>query len=381
MTANFSDLPAGASLYLRPTGLVSAASAGENAKVLAGGWRAFTNIEAIAYDMGERIATSLVPVAALDGFAASLSDAHRARFDKLLENLTSPRPALEAGDRGTLGITRPLIMGVLNVTPDSFSDGGKHFEQADAIAHGQSLAGEGADILDIGGESTRPGAKPVWEGEEKDRILPVIEALRAERSSLSLAISVDSRRAVVMEAAVEAGARIINDVSALREDEESAGFASKSGLPVILMHALGDSRTMQKDPRYDDALLDIYDFLEERIAAAEAAGVAHSQIVVDPGIGFGKTVRHNLEIINGLSIFHGLGCQILLGASRKSFIGALAGIEKEASRVPGSLAVALAGIDQGVQIIRVHDVAETRQALDVWQGLADTSYLVPGATL
>jgi dihydropteroate synthase len=170
-------------------------------------------------------------------------------------------------------------------------------------------------------------------------------------------------------------------VSALREDEASAGVVAASGLPVILMHALGDSRVMQKDPRYDDALLDIYDFLEGRIAAAVAAGISPGQIVVDPGIGFGKTVRHNLEIINGLSIFHGLGCQILLGASRKSFIGALAAVEEEAERVAGSLAAALAGVDAGVQIIRVHDVAETKQALDVWQGLADASYLTPGATV
>ena len=374
MTIRFSDLPAGASLYSRPTGLVSAASAGPGALVLAGGWRAFTNIEAIAYDMGERIAVELVPVAALDAFSTRLGDAHRARFEALIENLTTPRQPLQAGNNNPLPIARPLIMGVLNVTPDSFSDGGKHLKHADAIAHGATLAGEGADILDIGGESTRPGAKPVWEGEEKDRILSVIEALRGERP----VISVDSRRAGVMEAAVEAGARIINDVSALREDKASAAFVATSGLPVILMHALGDSRVMQKDPRYDDALLDIYDFLEERVEVAVAAGIARSQIVVDPGIGFGKTVRHNLEIINGLSIFHGLGCQVLLGASRKSFIGGLTGVETAEERVPGSLAATLAGVDAGVQIIRVHDVAATKQALDVWQGLADASFLVPG---
>ncbi|MCH8863414.1 MAG: dihydropteroate synthase, partial [Proteobacteria bacterium] len=312
--------------------------------------------------------------AALDAFSTRLGAAHNTRFEALLANLTTPRQALLAADDTPLSITKPLVMGVLNVTPDSFSDGGKHLKHDDAIAHGQKLAGEGADILDIGGESTRPGAKPVWAGEEKDRILRVIEALRGERP----VISVDSRRAGVMEAAVEAGARIINDVSALREDAASAAFVAASGLPVILMHALGDSRVMQKDPRYDDALLDIYDFLEERVEAAVAAGISQSRIVVDPGIGFGKTVRHNLEIINGLSIFHGLGCHVLLGASRKSFIGGLTGVEAAEERLPGSLAAALAGVEQGVQIIRTHDVAETRQALDVWQGLADASYLLPG---
>lgn len=374
METDFSDLPAGASLYLRPSGLTSAAAAGEHAMVLAGGGRAFTGLHAIACDMGERIATRLVPVAALDAFADNLGNTHRARFDTLLENIKSPRKPLELGDRGALGISRPLIMGVVNVTPDSFSDGGKHFDKDDAIAHGVKLAAEGADILDIGGESTRPGAKAVWEGDEKNRVIPVIEALRPEKPP----ISIDTRRASVMEAATEAGARMINDVSALGEDADSAAFVAKSGLPIVLMHAQGDPRTMQDDPQYDDALLDIFDFLEGRVAEAVAAGVSQDQILVDPGIGFGKTLRHNLEIINGLSIFHGLGCQILLGASRKSFIGGLTGVEAEEERVPGSLAVALAGADQGVQILRVHDVAETRQALDVWQGLADASFLMPG---
>lgn len=377
--SGWSELSRDALLYVRPAGLVSAAHAGpasKNAEVLAGGWRAFTSVEIIASEGGERIRRGLVPVGDLTTVEEELQGDHKTRFQAIMANLRSPRAPLEVKDWGPLPAIRPMIMGVINVTPDSFSDGGKFADTDAAIAHGLALAGAGADILDVGGESTRPGADHVWEGEEKQRVLPVIEGLLAGKKL----ISIDTRRASVMSEALGAGARIINDVSALREDLDAMGVAAETGAPVILMHAKGDPKTMQDDPQYDDVLLEVYDFLEDRIEACEQAGIPRERVMVDPGIGFGKAVRHNLELLNGLSIFHGLGCRIVLGASRKRFIAALSGVDAEEERVPGSLAAALAAVDQGVQIVRVHDVADTRQALDVWQGLSDASYLVPGAT-
>jgi dihydropteroate synthase len=277
----------------------------------------------------------------------------------LLQRLTGPRPPI-AG----LTLDRPRIMGIVNVTPDSFSDGGRHMAPEAAIAHASRLEAEGADILDIGGESTRPGAEPIGAEEELRRVLPVIEAL-AKRARVPL--SIDTRNALVMRRAAEAGARLINDVSALAHDPASLAAAAETGLPVVLMHAQGDPRTMQRNPRYRDVVLDVYDALEARIEACEKAGIPRARLVVDPGIGFGKTLAHNLALLGSLGIFHGLGCAILLGASRKSFIAKLTGAGPE-ERLPGSLAAALAGAAQGVQILRVHDVAATRQALAVWQG-------------
>ena len=281
---------------------------------------------------------------------------------EILRHLTAPRAALA-------GVTpdRPRIMGVLNVTPDSFSDGGRHERLEDAVAQGLDLVAAGADILDIGGESTRPGAEPVPVAEEIARVVPAIMALRA--AGLTAPISVDTRKAEVARAAFTAGADIFNDVSALTWDPESLSFAAGCGGPVCLMHAQGDPRTMQAAPAYDDVLLDVYAFLEDRVAAAEAAGIARDRIIVDPGIGFGKSVEHNLDLIRGLSIFHGLGCVLLLGASRKRFIGAIADVPDAAARGPGSIAVALEGLRQGAQVIRVHDVPETRQAVAVWSAL------------
>jgi dihydropteroate synthase len=258
-------------------------------------------------------------------------------------------------------------MGIINVTPDSFSDGGEHADAAVAIAHGTSLAEEGADILDIGGESTRPGSDPVPEAEECRRILPVIEAL----ASSGHRVSVDTRKAAVMEKAASAGARIINDVSALGHDPASLRTAAKLGLPVILMHAKGDPKTMQVRPEYDDVALDVYDALRARIEACIAAGIDASRIAVDPGIGFGKTFRHNLEILHQLTLFHGLGVPLMAGVSRKAFIGSLT-MERDAGRrVHGSVGGAVQAALAGAQILRVHDVAATRQALAVALAAAD----------
>jgi dihydropteroate synthase len=263
-----------------------------------------------------------------------------------------------------LALERPLIMGVVNVTPDSFSDGGRYLAADAAIAHALRLEAEGADILDIGAESTRPGAEPVDLAEELRRVMPVIEAVAPQ---VRAPLSIDTRKAEVMRRAAQAGAALINDVSALTHDPGALQVAAEAGLPVVLMHAQGDPRTMQDDPHYADVVLDVYDWLGARIDACERAGIPRSRLIVDPGIGFGKTLAHNLALLGASSIFHGLGCAVLLGASRKSFIGTLTGADVE-DRLPGSLAAALLAAGQGVQVLRVHDVAPTRQALAVWDG-------------
>ncbi len=278
----------------------------------------------------------------------------------VLDRLSQPR-----ADIAGLSLDRPRLMGVLNVTPDSFSDGGRHLALTDALARARAMVAAGVDILDIGGESTRPGAEPVAEEEEIRRTIPVIRALRAE--GLSVPVSIDTRKAGVATAAFEAGADLFNDVSALTHDPESLGAAANH--PVCLMHALGDPRTMQVAPHYEDVLLDVCDYLAARIATAEAAGIPRSRILVDPGIGFGKTVAHNLALLRGLSAFHDLGCAILLGVSRKSFIGKIGDAPDPADRLPGSIAVALEGLRQGAQLLRLHDVAETRQAVALWTAL------------
>ncbi len=250
-------------------------------------------------------------------------------------------------------------MGILNVTPDSFSGDGSGAPAA--IARGHAMLAAGADILDIGGESTRPGADPIPAGTEIARILPVVRALARVAP-----VSVDTRNAATMEAALEAGARIVNDVSALRHDPAALAVVARHQAPVVLMHMLGtDPRTMQQDPRYADVTLDVARFLRDRIAVAEAAGIPCARIAVDPGIGFGKTVAHNLALLERLPLLAGLGCRILVGASRKGFLGRLSGVAAADRRLPASLAAALAAASRGAGILRVHDVAETVQALRV----------------
>jgi dihydropteroate synthase len=255
-------------------------------------------------------------------------------------------------------------MGILNVTPDSFSDGGAHDDVARAVAHGLAMVAAGADIVDVGGESTRPGSDAVPLEIELARVIPVVAALRA---ATDVAISVDTRKAEVMRQAAAAGADILNDVSALTHDLAALEAAAATGLPVILMHAQGDPKTMNDDPRYGDLVLDVYEFLDARIAACEAAGIPRSRLCVDPGIGFGKHLHHNVAMMASLSILHGLGVPVLLGASRKKMIGQLCDVPEPTRRVPGSLATVLVAAEQGVQIVRVHDVAETAQALAVWR--------------
>ena len=243
-------------------------------------------------------------------------------------------------------------MGVLNVTPDSFSDGGKFVDVAQAVAHAQAMARAGADIIDIGGESTRPGSVPVNADEELRRVLPVIERLRG------LTVSIDTTKAAVAARAVAAGAQIVNDISALRFDPGMVEVVANSGRAVVLMHMLGTPRTMQQEPHYADVVRDVCGFLRSRLAFAVDHGVKKSQIAVDPGIGFGKTVEHNLQLLAQLAELESLGCPIVVGASRKSFLGRLPNREP-AERLPGSLAAVAWAVAQGANVVRVHDVAET----------------------
>ena len=321
---------------------------------VAGGWCAFAMLELIQRGKAGA-ARSAIPVGMLwdRDWARDVADAAAG-----LDNILSPRARM-AG----LSLDRPRIMGVVNVTPDSFSDGGVHASTNAAIAHGLQLVAEGADILDVGAESTRPGSDAVPEAVELQRLLPVIEGLAGKTD---VPISVDTRKAVVMRAAVKAGARIINDVSALTFDPASLAAAAACDVPVVLMHAQGDPKTLQAAPAYRDVLLDVYDDLAARIEACEAAGIARQKLIVDPGIGFGKTIEHNLALMAGLSLFHSLGVPLLVGASRKRFIGTLTGVEMAAERVHGSVGAAIAAVAQGAQIVRVHDVKATREALAVW---------------
>jgi len=258
-------------------------------------------------------------------------------------------------------------MGVVNVTPDSFSDGGQFADVDRAIEHGLGLAQAGADFVDVGGESTRPGAEPVSVEAEQARALPVVRGL----ADAGVTVSIDTRTPATMTEAAKAGACLINDVTALSHADNSLSTAAKTNLPVVLMHSAGDPRVMQDDPVYDHAALDVYDSLEQRIKACIKAGMPRDRIAIDPGIGFGKTVIHNMRLIAWASMFHGLGCPVLIGASRKSTIARVAGLAAQdaACRLPGSLALAQAAWDQGVQIVRVHDVAETAQARALWQSL------------
>ncbi|MFY9211869.1 MAG: dihydropteroate synthase [Aestuariivita sp.] len=277
---------------------------------------------------------------------------------EMLDRLSAARAPI-AGMR----FERANLMGILNVTPDSFSDGGQNFDPADALVSARAMAEAGVDILDIGGESTRPGAQSVSASEEIRRTAPVIAAIRAQ---LGVALSIDTRKAEVAGAALVAGASLVNDVAGFTHDPALAPLCAAQGVPVCVMHAQGDPATMQDDPQYDDVVQDVYAFLAARIDDLSAAGIARDQIIVDPGIGFGKTIAHNLELLRNIAVFHGLGCPILLGASRKRFIGVIGNAPVAADRAPGSIAVGLAALAQGVQILRVHDVIETAQAVHLW---------------
>ena len=328
--------------YFRPITMTDPARPA-GAQTLAGGWCWFDRVEVLSRAASGRIiAAQELPA-------------------PVLHRLTAPR----AGFAG-LALDRPRLMGILNVTPDSFSDGGRFLGAEAALAQAGAMA-TGAEIIDIGGRSTRPGAVEVAIDEEVARTAPVIRALRT--GGLAAPISIDTRKAEVAKAALAAGANLVNDVSAFDFDPALGALVAQSGAPVVLMHAQGVPATMQDDPHYADVLLDVYDALATRLVRAEALGIDRARIILDPGIGFGKTQAHNLALLRGLSLFHGLGCPILLGTSRKRFVGTIGRAAAPQDRAPGSIATALAGVAQGVQVVRVHDVAETRQALRLWQAL------------
>ncbi len=349
-------------LTLCPRAIEDRANSPADALPLAGGPRHFAACEAVLRENGRERAREVVTLADLAAWVARFGAATAAEAEALLARLSAPRPPLAGFDLG-----QPRIMGIINVTPDSFSDGGDRFDAGRAVEAGLAMVEAGAAILDVGGESTRPGAAPADAREEMRRVLPVVRGL----AGAGVPVSIDSRRAAVMAAALDAGARAINDVTALDGDPDSLALAAERGVPVTLMHMRGEPGTMQDGPRYDDAALDVYDYLEGRIAACEAAGVARADIAVDPGIGFGKTVTHNLEILDQMALYQGLGCAVVLGVSRKGFIGKLSRGEEPKERLPGSLAAALAGVERGVQMLRVHDVAETAQALALWRAIVD----------
>lgn len=324
--------------YYRPIPQIDCARP-DGALPLAGGWAWFDRIEVLTRSGTQHILAADAPA-------------------DVIERLTAPRPSI-AG----LPMDRPTIMGILNVTPDSFSDGGEYDAPEQALAHARQMVADGADLIDVGGESTRPAAEWVAVADEIARVEPVITRIRAD---MPVPISIDTRKEPVARAAVSAGADIVNDVSGFTFDGALAGYCAQQNLPVMVMHTQGTPQTMHLAPRYDNVLLDVYDFLEERVEHLTSLGIPRRQIVLDPGIGFGKDLEQNLLILNRLSLFHALGCVILLGVSRKRFIGTIGNAPDPRDRAAGSVSVGLRAVMDGVQMLRVHDVAETRSALDLW---------------
>ena len=338
--------------WLRPVALAPMVSGGGHLIPLTNTGLGFAELDILERRGQDYTITRIAPDQAMRSAREAGADAaHLA--EQQWHHLTSPRP-----DFAGLSMDQHRIMGIINTTPDSFSDGGDHFDADTAIAGGMAMADAGADILDIGGESTRPGAEQVSYDEETARILPVISHL----SGAGHIVSTDTRHTQVMEKALASGASVINDVGGLR-DEGADALVARCSCPVVMMHMQGQPGTMQINPSYDFVASDVYDWLDQRIAAVTAAGVPRSHIAVDIGFGFGKTPQHNLTLMAWLSLFHGLGVPLLLGVSRKSTISHFSRAEKAKDRLPGSLALATLGYAQGVQMFRVHDVAETAQAL------------------
>ncbi|MBC2665012.1 dihydropteroate synthase [Novosphingobium flavum] len=352
--------------YLFPLALTASPQAEEGEAVrLAGGLVYASRFALVEREGGRITARRRFSVPELRAALPDLPPEAREQWD----NLRRAHAPLQFGQR-TVRLDQPQVMGILNVTPDSFSDGGEFLDRPDvASAHAAAMLEAGAAIIDIGGESTRPGAPAVWEGEEIKRVIPIVERVAA----MGAAISLDTRRPVVMEAAIAAGAHLFNDVSALRHDPRSAELAANTGVPVVLMHAPGEGEDLHADAGYGNVVLEVFDWLAARRDAAIEAGIAREKIVLDPGIGFGKTLAENLALMNALPLFHALGQPLLLGASRKRMIGALSNEAPADKRLGGSLTLALRALEAGAQIVRVHDVAETVQALRVWRGLRDAA--------
>jgi len=357
-------------IYIQPLTLVSGPQAVEGDALRLAGSMVFAREIAIVLTRGgEVVQRDVVTPAAMDEAFSRLPDAVLAQAQAQWSNLSRIHAPLQLGER-TIRLDQPQIMGILNVTPDSFSDGGKFLDNpAEGQAHAAAMLEAGAALLDIGGESTRPGAPATWEGDEIERILPAVDYC----AKMGAAISIDTRRAGTMEAALDAGASLVNDVSALRHDPRSAEVVAASGAPVVLMHAPGAGEDLHDRPGYTNVVFEVFDWLKSARDRAMAAGIAQGRIILDPGIGFGKSLADNLALLNALPLFHALGQPLLLGASRKRMIGALSNEDPVEERLGGSIALALAGMNAGVQLLRVHDVAETVQARNVWRGLRDAA--------
>jgi len=365
---------ANAKLYLKPVGLVDSPQWHEDKNTRLNNsliW--FSQIEYLVIENGKPNLRGLVNITQWPEWSKALPEPLAVRAASQFANLTRQHAALKCGER-VLRFDQPHVMGILNITPDSFSDGGKHQDDPDKAAEaGLAMAVAGASILDIGGESTRPGADPVWEGDEIKRVVPVIERL----AHCGAVISIDTRKAAVMEAAIAAGAELINDVSALLHDKRSLDVAGVSGRPVVLMHAPSSGKDPHQSDGYGNIVTDTLDWLEQRIADVVAAGFEREKIIVDPGLGFGKSLADNLALMNNIAMFHALGQPLLIGASRKRMIGALSKEAPVDKRLGGSIAFAHHAIQQGSQIVRVHDVPETVQALQVWRGMRDAGLTAP----
>ena len=358
------------SLYIRPIAHAASPQCLAGEAVRLGGSLVWASRFALIRRSGGRIASrELVDVPGMAAALARLPDGLAGEGAAQWAALQRAHGPLPCGAR-LIPLDQPQIMGILNVTPDSFSDGGRYAGAVEvATTHAQAMLAAGAAIIDIGGESTRPGAAAVWEGDEIARVIPVVEQLAA----FGAAISVDTRRAGVMAAGLKAGAHIFNDVSALRHDPGALEFAARTGVPVVLMHAPGEGDDLHHGAAYGDVVLDVFDWLRARRDAALASGIAPENIILDPGIGLGKSVGENLALMNALELFHALGCPLLVGASRKRMIGALSREAPADQRLGGSLMLAARAMAAGVQLIRVHDVAESVQARDVWRGLRDAA--------
>jgi dihydropteroate synthase len=357
-------------LYIQPLTVAPSpqAFAGDAVR-LAGGMVYAREFAVIVRRDGRVAERALATAETIEEVLARLPDELGPEAEAQWANIRMAHPPLQLGER-TIRLDQPQVMGILNVTPDSFSDGGKFLDDpAEAFAHAADMLEAGAAIIDVGGESTRPGAAAVWEGDELKRVIPVVERCFA----MGAPVSVDTRRPAVMEAALQVGAEIINDVSALRYDPRSLEFAAASGKPVILMHAPGEGEDLHADGAYANVVLDVFDWLAATRDRAIAGGIAREKIVLDPGLGFGKSLADNLALLNALPLFHALGQPLLLGASRKRTIGALSNEAPAHKRLGGSLAFAVAGMNAGVQLLRVHDVFDTVQARNVWRGLRDAA--------
>ncbi len=357
-------------IYIRPIGFAASPQSEEGDAVrLAGGMVYAHRFAIILRHDGAITERARVSPAGMAEALGQLPDDVAAEAEAQWAALRFAHPALQLGER-TIRLDQTQIMGILNVTPDSFSDGGDFLDDPEAgRSHAAGMLEAGAALVDIGGESTRPGAAATWEGDELKRVLPAVEYCAA----MGAAISVDTRRPAVMDAALDAGAQIINDVSALRHDPRSLELAAARKCPVVLMHAPGLGDNLHGGAAYADVVLDVFDWLKAARDRALAAGIARECIILDPGVGFGKSLAENLAVINALPLYHALGQPLLLGASRKRMIGALSNEAPAAQRLGGSIALAVAGMDAGVQLLRVHDVAASVQARNVWRGLRDAA--------